>query len=158
MAFGRKGNLFDTMKKWFDEDGWNAREAEVGGNPVLAMNFRGDSGSWLCVAQPREEQQQALFYSVLESKVPAEKRAAVAEFLTRANWGLILGNFELDYNDGEVRYKTSIDIEGGELKPQMLKNLVYFNVLTMNRYMAALMSIVFGSASPAEAIATVEQK
>jgi hypothetical protein len=31
------------------------------------------------------------------------ERAPPAEFITRANYGLIIGNFELDFEDGEIR-------------------------------------------------------
>ena len=31
----------------------------------------------------------------------------VSEVLVRANWGLSVGNFEIDVSDGEVRFKTS---------------------------------------------------
>lgn len=41
-------------------------------------------------------------------QVPEELRPGVAEFITRANYGLIRGNFEMDFNDGELRYKTTI--------------------------------------------------
>jgi len=35
----------------------------------------------------------------------------VNEFLTRANYGLNIGNFEMDFQDGEIRFKTAIDVE-----------------------------------------------
>ena len=47
-------------------------------------------------------------YHIVPVKVPVEKRAAVCEFITRANYGLTLGNFELDMNDGEIRYKVTL--------------------------------------------------
>ena len=40
--------------------------------------------------------------------VPEEKRTAISEFITRANYGLTNGNFEMDFSDGELRYKTTI--------------------------------------------------
>lgn len=43
---------------------------------------------------------------------PENKRLAVAEILTRANLGMIIGNLELAFVDREIRYKTSIDVEG----------------------------------------------
>jgi hypothetical protein len=49
----------------------------------------------------------------------------VAEFLTRANSGMVIGNFELDFADGEIRYKTSIDVEGDKLSYAIIKRLVY---------------------------------
>ncbi|MDJ1171766.1 hypothetical protein PMG71_20260 [Roseofilum sp. BLCC_M154] len=37
----------------------------------------------------------------------------MAEFLTKANYGMILGDFELDLTDGELRDKTSIGVLQG---------------------------------------------
>jgi hypothetical protein len=80
----------------------------------------------------------------------------VADFLTRANYGLIVGNFEMDLNDGEVRYKTSIDVEGDELTPALLRNLAYTNVKTMDRYLPGLMSVMYGALTSEQAIHMVE--
>jgi len=148
--------IFDTMVQFFTEDDWKFHQLE--GKPILSMAFKGDSGSWMCYAQAREEQQQFVFYSVMESNVPADRRQAVAEFLTRANYGLTLGNFEMDFTDGEVRYKTSVDVEGGELTKQMVKTLVYVNVLMMDKYLPGIMSVIYAGTSPADAVARIEQK
>ena len=47
-------------------------------------------------------------YHTAPIKVPLEQRAAISEFITRANYGLTNGNFEMDFSDGELRYKTTI--------------------------------------------------
>jgi hypothetical protein len=90
-------------------------------------------------------------------KVPEDKRLIMADFLTRANYGLYIGNFEMDFNDGEVRYKTSIDVEGTELNTALITRVVYDNLAVMDRYLPGIMSVVFGGASPTEAIAQVEK-
>lgn len=146
--------VFDTMVQFFKDDDWRFRQLEE--RPILQMGFSGRNGSWLCYAQAKNEQQRFIFYSVLEAKSPVEKRPAVAEFLTRANYGLVLGNFEMDYSDGEIRYKTSIDVEGGVLTPEMVKTLVYTNVLMMDKYLPGIMSVIYGNVSPEQAIASVE--
>ena len=81
----------------------------------------------------------------------------MAEFITRANYGMIIGNFELDFSDGEVRYKTSIDVEGAELVPAVIRQLVYANVLTMDRYLKGIMAVAFGGVDPEMAVKSVEQ-
>ena len=68
----------------------------------------------------------------------------------------MIGNFEMDYNDGEVRYKTSIDVEGGELSPKMIENMMQANLMTMDRYFPGLMSVLYGGRDPAESIAEIE--
>lgn len=149
-------SIFNTMVRFFTEDDWKVHQLE--GKPILSMAFRGDNGSWMCYAQAKEQQSQFVFYSVMESNVPADKRQAIAEFLTRANYGLTLGNFEMDFSDGEVRYKTSVDVEGGQLTTQMIKTLVYVNVLMMDKYLPGIMSVIYAGVSPADAVARIEQQ
>ena len=80
----------------------------------------------------------------------------MAEFMTRANYGMIVGNFELNYEDGEVRYKTSIDIGDSDLSLMLVKQIVYPNVATMDLYLPGLMAVIYSDASPADAIAKIE--
>lgn len=146
--------IYDTMVQFFREDDWRFRPLQD--SPILQMGFSGDNGTWQCFAQANDELERFMFYSILPIKVPVEGRPAVAEFITRANYGLIVGNFEMDYTDGEVRYKTSIDVEGGVLTTGMIKTLVYANVLMVDKYFPGLMVTMYGGASPADAIARIE--
>ena len=148
------GPILKAVAQFLTDDDWKFRKVED--QPVLTLGFKGENGSWRCFAQAKEEQERFIFYSAMESNVPPENRDAVAEFITRANYGMIMGNFELDYNDGEVRYKTSIDIEGGELTSQMIKSLIYVNVMMMDRYLPGIMSVIYAGTDPAEAVAKVE--
>lgn len=147
-------NIFDSMSAFFVSDGWEFQQIE--GQPILRMNFAGDAGRWTCFAQAREEQEQFLFYSRFPVNAPEDKRALVSEFITRANYAMINGNFEMDWSDGEVRYKTMIDAEGIELVKRLVKNVVYANVLTVDRYYAGLMAVIYGDKSPIEAIESIE--
>jgi hypothetical protein len=146
--------MLDIAISFFEEDDWTFTQFE--GQPILQLGFRGESGQWNCYAQAREEQAQFLFYSVCPVNAPEERRPAVAEFVTRANYGLFIGNFELDLDDGEIRYKTSIDVEGDRLSPALVQQLVYANIFTMDRYLPGIMRVIYGDASPMEAIAQVE--
>lgn len=92
-----------------------------------------------------------------DADVPANRRAEVAEFTARANYGLVIGNFEFDIDSGHVRYKTSVDLEGAEIEPVVFKNLVYSNLTTADRYYPGLMKVLWGEdLSPKEAIEIVE--
>ncbi len=148
------GPIFDAVLRFFEDDRWDV--ARLDGEPVLSMNVAGKNGQWRCVAKSREEQKQFVFYSVCGTSAPEHRRQAVAEFVTRANFGMVIGNFELDFDDGEIRYKTSIDVEGVSLAPALIKNLVYANVLMMDRYLPAITQVIEGTASPRAAVASVE--
>ncbi len=149
-----RGQIYQEMVKFFQEDEWPFYPVE--GQPVLQTAFEGKNGKWACFARAREQQQQMVFYSICPVNVPENKLMAVAEFLTRANSRMILGNFELDFTDGEIRYKTSIDVEGDRLSFALIKRLVYANVTMMDEYFPGIMSVVYGEVEVQEAIAQIE--
>ncbi len=80
----------------------------------------------------------------------------LGEFIAKANYGMMIGNFELDFTDGEIRYKTSIDVEGDRLSFALLKRLVYANVTMMDQYLPGIKLVLERGMSPEEAIAQIE--
>jgi hypothetical protein len=70
---------------------------------------------------------------------------------------MTIGNFELDFNDGEIRYKTSIDVEGDHLSSALIKTLVYTNVSMMDQYLPGIKAVIETGVSPEEAIRAIEQ-
>jgi hypothetical protein len=146
--------IFNTVIEFFEEDSWNFQWLE--GMSVLSVPFTGKNGRWMCYAQAREEQEQFVFYSVSPINVPPDRQVAIADFITRANYGMIIGNFEMDHSDGEVRYKTSIDVEGDQLTAALVKQLVYANVIIMDRYLPGILAVIYGEADPASEIEKIE--
>ena len=149
------GKLLEKVKQFLDEDDWQYEQ--VDGRTVLRMGFQGEHGAWVVIAQTKEEDDQLLFYSVTTENVQTDKLAPVAEYLHRANYGLPIGCFELDFKDGEVRYKTALDVEGAELTQTQIKNYLYLNVITFDRYISGLNDILSGVATPEEAIKKIEE-
>lgn len=145
---------FELLSSYLDDDEWFPRRIE--GKYAYSMSYSGKNGDLRCYAIVRVDLEEFLFYAVAPVKVPEEVRMAVAEYLTRANYGLRIGNFELDYADGEVRYKSSLDFEGHSLSPDLIRNAIYPAVHTMDRYLPGLLRVSFGGATPHEAIEEVE--
>jgi hypothetical protein len=149
------GKIYEVMIKFFSEDDWAF--AKLQGEPTLRLAFNGKNGQWDCYVKAREAEQQFVFYSICPISSPIDKRLVTAEFITRANYGLTIGNFELDFNDGEIRYKTSIDVEGDRLTPALIKRLVYINVLTMDEYLPGIKAVIETEISPEAALQATEQ-
>ena len=68
---------------------------------------------------------------------------------------MTLGNFELDYTDGEIRYKTSIDVTNAQLSSALIQTLVYTNLAMMDEYLPGIQAILDG-ATPIAAIQSIE--
>lgn len=147
-------SLFDIVHDFFEAENWSFTEIEE--QQLLSVNFTGQNGQWVCYARVREEENQFVCYSDFSVKVPEDKRIAMAEFLTRINFGLIIGNFEMDFEDGELHYKTSIDVADDRLTQALVKQLVYTNIRTTDEYFPGIMAVISDNASPIEAVALVE--
>lgn len=153
-AIPKRGQIYQEMVQFFKKDDWFFVPLEE--QPVLQMSFQGNNGKWTCYARAREQQRQFLFYSVVPIQAPENKLANVAEFISRANYGMAVGNFELDFTDGEIRYKTSIDVDGNQLNFDFIRSLVYTNVMMMDEYLPGIMSVIQGEMEVEAAILRVE--
>jgi hypothetical protein len=142
-------SLLELVTAYFREQKWTFEQAAD--RPVLRLPLQKGAETWVCYAEVNEERHRVVFYVVAPMTVPDADRRAVVELITRANYGLAIGNFELDYADGELRYKTSIDVSGDRLSQALLHQLVLTGVKVMNHYLPAVKAVLAGAA-PAEAI------
>jgi hypothetical protein len=63
----------------------------------------------------------------------------------------------MDFDDGEIRYKTSIDVEGDLLTTDLIKQLVYANIMMMDHYLPGIQAVIDGTMSPKQAIQAIEK-
>ena len=120
------------------------------------MDFGGPNGDFLVYVRVPADVDLLLCYSAYLSDVPVERRVAATELVTRLNYGLRLGNFELSLEDGELRFKSSLDLRGIELTDRLLSNVLMACVNGMSRYLPSIRAFVEEGRSATEAIALVE--
>jgi hypothetical protein len=131
-------------------------DIEEGPDPsVVSLEASTRAGSWTTYVWVREASSQVIVHGVVPWPVPDGRRRPVASYLTLANYGLLIGNFEMDLSDGEVRFKTSLDFEGCELEPRLVRNLLAVNLRAVERYLPGVVAVVNGG-DPEAAIAAVE--
>ncbi|NER82917.1 MAG: YbjN domain-containing protein, partial [Leptolyngbya sp. SIO1D8] len=148
--------ISEIVQQFFDEDDW--AYAQLSDPSILQLAFQGNAGRWICLTQSNDAAEQVVFYSICPITVPETQYGPMLELLMRANEGLVIGNFELDFSKGEIRYKTSLDVEGDRLTPALMRRIVYSNVQTLDTYLPAIISVLSGDFSPTDAIAHIEQE
>ncbi|HEY9659426.1 MAG TPA: YbjN domain-containing protein, partial [Allocoleopsis sp.] len=147
--------ILEAVIEFLHDDNWHFIPIE--GQSTLCLAFEGKNGRYNCYAQAREVQQQFIFYSLCPFRISGDTLQPIAQFITRANFGMIIGNFELNFDNGEIRYKTSIDVEGDRLSSALIKQLVYTSVTMMDEYLPGIKAVLDGSLTPPEAIRSIEQ-
>lgn len=95
-------------------------------------------------------------YGCIDMNVEKDQRREMAEFFTRANFGLLIGNFEMDMNDGEIRYKVSVDCDHTTLSGQMIERSLDMPLIMFQRYGNEMLKVMFGMESAEEAIKIIE--
>lgn len=101
----------------------------------------------------------ALFTTILPMNIPEANRAAVSDYITRVNYTLLLGNFQLDLTDGELGYKAAgaFEEETG-LPDSVVMRLTYVGFSMFDKYMPGVFAIVYGGKSAADAFAEINSK
>ena len=89
--------------------------------------------------------------------VTVQRRAAMCEAMSLANWQLRFARFEMDHEDGEVRCRADWVLYDGVPTDQQLTHLIYCVWSVTERYAPALVEVMTGQTDPAVAIARVEQ-
>ena len=86
-----------------------------------------------------------------------QRRAAMCEAISIANWQLRFARFEMDAEDGELRCRADMPLYDGVPSDQQLTKLMYSVWSITERYAPALVEVMTGQADPAVAIARVEE-
>ena len=96
-------------------------------------------------------------YAYLNNKATQEHYCNIAEYLHRANYGLAFGNFEMDYLDGEIRYKYAVEISNpNNISNHILDKCVLLPCLMFERYGSGMMKLMLGVGTPEELISEAE--
>lgn len=150
----RNAPIFNTVVSFLQAN--NLQFAKAEDVTILWFRVKGSNTEWTCYAYSKELERQLVLYSVFPYKVKPYKLAAIAEFVARVNYDMMLGNFELNFDTGEVRYKTSVDLGLHIFERTTLQSLMEANFACMDTYFEGLMKIIYGSISPEEVIKAIE--
>lgn len=141
---------FETLRKVLTEIEW-ASEPDVEhssfyidfGPPHMPVSD--------AVAAIAMEAEHFLFYVNFGPLALPERRDEVARFITLANWGLSVGNFEMDYEDGFVRFKSSVGFSNTDLPEALIRNAILAAMNAIEIYAEPLIDVLGRGKSAQEA-------
>ena len=146
---------FAKLQAFFDTDDWSARPNKD--DPFcLVAAFEGRHGQTTVGARIVEDREWFRVLVLAPFYVPRESRQIVAEFISRANYGLPFGAFEMDHADGELGYRWCINFAGSELKEDDIGDVIFGCAGVMDEYLPGLMAVVYGDVEPEAAIRKIE--
>jgi hypothetical protein len=128
--------MFERFKEYLKIVGLNYSIVE--NEPIIMFRYT-SKGNYQCIIDVDDEAKTVIIYTILGSLVELEKRDRIAQLLTRINFGIQIGNFEMDYYDGQIRYKTSNKYEGiKDFDDSFIENLIVINLITTDKFYQAI--------------------
>ena len=143
-----------AINRFLKDDDWNYSFDEDNGTFTFNLSIQAKIKSLHYKVRVRDD--DYLVYAVSNISADeddAEQMQEMAEFICRANYGLVDGNFELDFRDGELRYKCFEDCEDGIIPTDaIIRNSIAIPASMFRRYTPGIVGILFNSMSASDAI------
>jgi len=146
--------LAGAVKEFLDGDDWHYDFIEDKGLFQFITVLHGRVKTVRCYIDVREDFLLTYFVLPVGPDVnDADMMQEMAAFLCMANYGMKYGNFEIDWKDGEIRYKSFLDCE--DMTPSMtqIRNSLYIGLSTLKKYLPGMIDIIFNQTDAKTAIA-----
>lgn len=145
--------LLSTVVASLEEHGTTYHLLEDG---CLCFQIAWDRGTHQFLVSTNEELELVTCVVTVGPRVPDDRRLAAAEAVTRINSKIGVGHFELDFDDGELKFRLTIDVDGGLLTARVVDCMVQGGLWACERYVGALMAVAFGGDEPVLAVAAAD--
>lgn len=150
--------IADAIQEFLHDDDWHYTFREEKGTFHFSLSTHSRLNTVDYFIAVREDHYRVLCVSPLSVNTDdAQELARMAEFITRANYGMTRGCFEMDYRDGEIRFRMTVDCDGDAVPTQeIVKNSVYVPASMFNRYGSGMVHTMFSDLNPAAIVRACE--
>lgn len=146
----------EIVKRYLDDNDWHYEMTDTGDTVVFTGRIGGFKGvyeSFRFVMAVDEDTVQNFSTYPASAK---DKLPQMAEFLTRANYRMKYGAFEMDWNDGEVRFHVAIPMAAIHADNDEVVRVLVLPATMLGRYSNGFSSVLLGVKTPAEAVRACE--
>lgn len=148
-------NALKTVKKVLTKMGLEPEPTDL--EEVLRVDFSKDNIPIAeALADVRVDYERFLYYLVFRDKVPVKYRKEVMEFVTRVNFDMVIGNFELNLDDGLLRFKSGLDFTKVKLSEALIRGAIACAKDAVEEYADALVAVMQGKQTASQAFKDAE--
>jgi len=138
-----------TLRAVLAEIGWSGGSDESDGNIFVDLNTQ-DVPVAYAHAAISDDLEQFVLHLVLAVVVATDRRDECALFITRINHGILVGGFDLDFDTGQVCFRSGVSFRGSALRAQQIRNAILGALQAVEMHAGAIAATVT-SGSPAVA-------
>lgn len=119
---------------------------------LYKLGFTLNNGRFDIFVDIRPEQKLVLIFTFCPIQIPQNHRIRISELITLANSGLNIGNFDLNFEDGTLRFKSSYVYSDTFQEPEAVFGRNFFiSFDTMDKFLPGVMSVIYANVIPVQA-------
>lgn len=146
--------IVDYLKQYFDDKDWpyNYYQPKIRDSQkshYLSLRMRNKQLDCGYLFRVQEKNKLLAVYGILPFLIPESHQSAAMLLITQINYDMMIGNLEMDVDDGEIRYKNAIDIEAVGLDDDILEHLLQ-SIIAMTTVAHEIFSDLVNNQDPAE--------
>lgn len=147
------------IMEFLDNDDWKYRFREEDGVFEFTVSFRGTLRQLNYMIIVEDDSYMVYGRTAIGADPDDEKiLTEMGKYLHDANYGLKCGKFELDREDGEIRYAVYVDCDEIVPSQAIIRNSIHYTAVTFEKYVPGIMAIIFRGADADEADACSNQQ
>ena len=164
-SMAKQNELNDTpiinyLKQYFDEQQWHynhyrpkSSDSDNNNNDseqshYLSLRMRNKKLDCGYLFRVQEHNNLLAVYGILPFLIPESHQSAAMLLITQINYDMLIGNLEMDINDGEIRYKNAIDVEAVGMDENTIEHLLQ-SVIAMTTVTYEIFSDLVNNQNPA---------
>ena len=164
-SMAKQNELNDTpiinyLKQYFDEQQWHynhyrpkSSDSDNNNNDseqshYLSLRMRNKKLDCGYLFRVQEHNNLLAVYGILPFLIPESHQSAAMLLITQINYDMLIGNLEMDINDGEIRYKNAIDVEAVGMDENTIEHLLQ-SVIAMTTVTYEIFSDLVNNRNPA---------
>jgi len=151
--------IVDCLKQYFNDKQWHYTHYQPKTNDSqksyhLSLRMRHKQINCGYLFRVQEKNKLLAVYGILPFLIPESYQSAAMLLITQINYDMLIGNLEMDVNDGEIRYKNAIDVEAVGIDNEIIEHLLQ-SVVAMTTVANELFGNLINNQNPAEDMQTL---
>jgi hypothetical protein len=110
----------------------------------FAFSWKARSVPVSCYAQINPDMEAFIFRVLVPVRLAAEQRPLLAEFMHRVNYAQPIGNWAIDLDTGDTRFKNGVYFQGSELTEALIRNVIESALVFVHHDIVGIMKLQAG--------------
>jgi hypothetical protein len=132
--------------------GWRFRRAATDDGTSFSMSMSTDAAHYVLMFRVQERLGLVVLTVRIPLKVPVERRHAVSAVCCHLNYLRILGGFEMDLRDGDLIFRTELQVVDGVLGPKAITTSLAAALAACDDALPLISRVVYAGQDPDEVL------